>query len=729
MRILLPDGWIDGDTGEVHRGGDGKLRAKELALVRYLAERPGVTIGRGELYELVWGYHPDTRSRTVDTTVRRVREVVEVDPAEPAAFVTDPGVGYRYVAPRGDHDGAAAHVAAGVRGIAAGERVALWGPPGVGRSHWLRATGLPGVDDAPGPTGGLCTLPARPRVPGVRAVEVTPLPEDAGRALVARRLRELGSSVAVPDDLSAYDGLPAALLAAADRADLYGEFVEPGPDDPLQQRYAALAEGDGALGAVASFGVEVPTDVVAQVVGEDALRRWVDRGLVRRGGTALRVLAHVRRAAVADREVTAALSGRAAAAFRAVHDPDTGMCTTSAGLARARALAPLVDDPALRVRRAACLGLPVPEPAGAEELASWVLGLHAPPTEHDLAAVPHPVARAAASATLRYRLEPRATTPTEPPADDRSVAAVYWLVAVAFGHSARGDYEQARRCFSDALARAGGHDLLEARIGCRLAHTLAYLGRVDEAAAAFAGLPRVDAAETFEILMGASAVAALRHDVPGAVAAARAARDVLPRLPVRAAVSAGARLARLFRGAGDLDAAVASALGAMASLRSASPGPVVEGDLAFALGSSLVERGDPAGGRVQLLRALALGGGRLPHRDAFAHLFLAFAAQAERRPDHAREHAGRALEGAGADDSRVCRLVRVAVFPWFPPDAEALRSELAYADRTFDPELRAVVALAEGRTGAPEVGAERPLSSVVRLLLPLSGDRRGASGA
>jgi DNA-binding winged helix-turn-helix (wHTH) protein len=719
VRIVLPDGWVDGASGDVHRvaGGPAKLRAKELRLLRYLAERPGIAVGRGELYEVVWGYHPDTRSRTVDTTVRRLRELVEAAPAEPVVLCTEPGVGYRYVAPVDDRDGAAAHVVAGVRDVGPGERVALWGPPGIGRSHWLRATGLPGTDDAEAPTAGLCTVAVRPRVPGVRAIEVTALPDEAARSLVQARLRELGATVQVPDDLSAYDGLPAALLAAADRADLLGRFVEPGPDDPLQQRYTMLAGGDGALGAVAGFGAELPSELVAKVVGEEAVRSWVDRGLVRRVGTVLRVPAHVRRAAAPDPAVVSALEVVFAEAFRRVHDPATGLCTTSSALVRARALAPLVRDPGCRVRRAAVLGGAVPAPVDAEELAPWFLGLHAPTMALDVSGVADPAARRAAEATVRYRFAPREVPAELPPASDTSLGAAFQVFAVAYGHVARGAYEPAQACLADALARVRGHDLLEARFGCRLAHVLVYLGHLDEASALFASLPRSEPGELLEILLGTAMVAALRHDFTGGIAAARAARDLLPRVTSWSAITSGARLSRLFRGAGDLEAAVSTALVAVALLRGADAGPLAEGDLAFALGSALVERGDTGSGRVHLLRALTLTGGRLPQRDAVTRLFLAFADAAEGRDTNAREEAELAVAAMGRDDSRVARMVRLAAHPWVPPGSAVITEAESFADRTFDPELRAVAALAAGHRDAPEVVTERAFSSLVRLLL------------
>lgn len=142
-RIGLGDGWIDPPRREVHRGGArARLRGKEAELVGYLAARPGRTVTRAELFERVFGYHPDTRSRTLDTTVRRLRAVIEPDPAAPRHLLTEVGVGYRWVPPAAGGDAAERFLAEGVAGLLAelgdqGLRV-LCGPPGIGRSTWAR---------------------------------------------------------------------------------------------------------------------------------------------------------------------------------------------------------------------------------------------------------------------------------------------------------------------------------------------------------------------------------------------------------------------------------------------------------------------------------------------------------------------------------------------------------------------------------------------------------------
>jgi len=79
-------------------GRNVDLTPREYALMRLIASRAPQPVRRQELLAGVWG--PDFKGgeRTVDVTVRRVREKVEVDPASPRYLRTRRGVGY-YVDP------------------------------------------------------------------------------------------------------------------------------------------------------------------------------------------------------------------------------------------------------------------------------------------------------------------------------------------------------------------------------------------------------------------------------------------------------------------------------------------------------------------------------------------------------------------------------------------------------------------------------------------------------
>ena len=66
-------------------------------MIKYLASQPGQVVTREVLLEKVWGYEYYGDIRTVDVTVRRIREKIEKDTANPRILITKRGVGY-YIA-------------------------------------------------------------------------------------------------------------------------------------------------------------------------------------------------------------------------------------------------------------------------------------------------------------------------------------------------------------------------------------------------------------------------------------------------------------------------------------------------------------------------------------------------------------------------------------------------------------------------------------------------------
>ncbi len=68
----------------------------KFELVKFLAAQQGNIFSRETLLEKVWGYEYYGDVRTVDVTVRRVREKLEQDPANPQYIVTKRGVGYYF---------------------------------------------------------------------------------------------------------------------------------------------------------------------------------------------------------------------------------------------------------------------------------------------------------------------------------------------------------------------------------------------------------------------------------------------------------------------------------------------------------------------------------------------------------------------------------------------------------------------------------------------------------
>jgi two-component system response regulator VicR len=91
---------IDMDRYEVRKNGIPlELTLREFELLRYLAERTDKVFSREQLLEDVWGYEYYGDIRTVDVTVRRLREKLEDDSSNPTYILTKRGVGYFFRRP------------------------------------------------------------------------------------------------------------------------------------------------------------------------------------------------------------------------------------------------------------------------------------------------------------------------------------------------------------------------------------------------------------------------------------------------------------------------------------------------------------------------------------------------------------------------------------------------------------------------------------------------------
>ena len=76
------------------RGKVIDLTLREFEVLRYLANQPGQVVTREVLLEKVWGYEYYGDIRTVDVTIRRIREKIEIDTSSPKILITKRGVGY-----------------------------------------------------------------------------------------------------------------------------------------------------------------------------------------------------------------------------------------------------------------------------------------------------------------------------------------------------------------------------------------------------------------------------------------------------------------------------------------------------------------------------------------------------------------------------------------------------------------------------------------------------------
>ena len=89
---------INTDSHQVFRAGKAvDLTQREYELLTFLASHPNKVYSRADLMEQVWNYgYVGDDVRTVDVTVRRLREKIEVDPATPTLILTRRGVGYYF---------------------------------------------------------------------------------------------------------------------------------------------------------------------------------------------------------------------------------------------------------------------------------------------------------------------------------------------------------------------------------------------------------------------------------------------------------------------------------------------------------------------------------------------------------------------------------------------------------------------------------------------------------
>ncbi len=141
---------IDLPTGRVV-GGDAvaTLTPTESRLLHHLSRRNGELVSREELLVHVWGYAATVRSRTIDTTIARVRAKLEDHPAQPRFLHTVYGRGVRLVdveplqpEPGPSFVGRRPLVDALVEAVGHHRLTTVWGPPGSGKSR-LVSEGLP----------------------------------------------------------------------------------------------------------------------------------------------------------------------------------------------------------------------------------------------------------------------------------------------------------------------------------------------------------------------------------------------------------------------------------------------------------------------------------------------------------------------------------------------------------------------------------------------------------
>lgn len=96
--LVFGDGLeVDLDLYEVKKNGTNiELTLREFELLKFLCSQKTQVFSREVLLEKVWGYEYFGDVRTVDVTVRRLREKIETDPGKPQYILTKRGVGYYF---------------------------------------------------------------------------------------------------------------------------------------------------------------------------------------------------------------------------------------------------------------------------------------------------------------------------------------------------------------------------------------------------------------------------------------------------------------------------------------------------------------------------------------------------------------------------------------------------------------------------------------------------------
>lgn len=96
-RLIAGSITLDTDARNAYRSEDlVDLTAKEFDLIEFLMRNPNRVYSREALLDTIWAYEYRSDIRTVDVHIRRLREKLEENPAQPKHILTKWGVGYYF---------------------------------------------------------------------------------------------------------------------------------------------------------------------------------------------------------------------------------------------------------------------------------------------------------------------------------------------------------------------------------------------------------------------------------------------------------------------------------------------------------------------------------------------------------------------------------------------------------------------------------------------------------
>ncbi len=81
------------------KGEEVKLTPTEYEVLKFLAQNAGRVVTHRQLLIAIWGSNYQDESQYLRVYIGQLRRKIEADPSRPAYIITEPGVGYRLVAP------------------------------------------------------------------------------------------------------------------------------------------------------------------------------------------------------------------------------------------------------------------------------------------------------------------------------------------------------------------------------------------------------------------------------------------------------------------------------------------------------------------------------------------------------------------------------------------------------------------------------------------------------
>ncbi len=103
--VTVDDLTLDvGETRATRAGEEIHLTPTEWSIVDALARRRGRLVRQSELLRTVWGPGYERQTNYLRVHLATIRRKLEADPSRPRLFLTEPGIGYRFVGQTADRD-------------------------------------------------------------------------------------------------------------------------------------------------------------------------------------------------------------------------------------------------------------------------------------------------------------------------------------------------------------------------------------------------------------------------------------------------------------------------------------------------------------------------------------------------------------------------------------------------------------------------------------------------